>query len=212
MDLTLIIFIIAAIVIAVRLYSVLGARTGHETRPEINLSPARARRAADPADETPEPEPAPALAPVSVAAEPLRAADPAFDERDFLAGARVAYEMIVEAFSAGDLKSVRRFLDGSVFEAFRTAAVDREARGEVSEVKFVGVEKAAIVKSDAREGALIAVAEFVSDQIRVIRNRQGEVISGDPSRIDRVVDRWTFARQIGDEDPNWILVATGGSA
>jgi predicted lipid-binding transport protein (Tim44 family) len=214
MDPVLLISILVAAAVAFKLYQTLGARTGHERPPQdLDLAPARA--SAPRADSTPEPkaaEPDKPLPPVSKQAEPLRAADPAFDEKEFLAGARVAYEMIIEAFNAGDLKSVRRYLGPSVFNAFKSAAAEREQQGHVSDVKFIGIDKAEIVTSDARDGALSAVIAFVSDQVRVTRDKNGETVAGDPNRIDRVVDRWTFTRKLGSDDPNWVLVATGGAA
>lgn len=214
MDPVLIIAILVAAGVAFKLYQTLGARTGHERPPqELDLAPARAR--APQAEAAPEPKGEDVrkpLPPVSKQAEPLRAADPEFDEKEFLAGAKVAYEMIIEAFNAGDLKNVRRYLGGSVFNAFKAAAADREQKGQTSDVKFVGIDRAEIVRSEVRDGVLSAAIEFVSDQIRVTRDRDGAPVSGDPTRIERVVDRWTFNRKLGSDDPNWVLVATGGAA
>jgi predicted lipid-binding transport protein (Tim44 family) len=195
-----------------RLISVLGTRTGHEQRRDLEgvqrstkAAEARAETAgAAPAGEKP--------APVSAAALPLKAVDPGFDEKAFLEGARAAYEMIVEAFAAGDLKSIRRFLSQSVYDAFKAALTDRESSGLVAELKFVGVENAAIVKSSADGDSMTAVADFASNQVRVTRDKEGKVVDGDPTRIDLVKDRWTFARKITSGDPNWVLVATGGAS
>lgn len=214
MDPILLISILVAAAVAFKLYQTLGTRTGNE-RPtqELDLAPARARAPqADVAPDHKSAEPQKLLSPVSKQAEPLRAADPSFDEREFLAGAKVAYEMIIEAFNAGDLKNVRRYLGQPVFNAFRQAATDREQLGHTSDIKFVGIDKAEIIRSEARDGAVSAVIEFVSDQIRVTRDTNGDAVAGDPSRIDRVVDRWTFSRVLASDDPNWVLVATGGSA
>jgi predicted lipid-binding transport protein (Tim44 family) len=210
MDASLIIFIALAAFVAFRLYSVLGTRTGEERHREIEgLQRARAR-----ADKEPEkPESAAAIPtppPVSAAAEPLRAADPSFNEQSFLSGARAAYEMIVEAFAAGDLKSIRRYLSPSVFEAFRSAVAARDSAGQRFDVKFVGIEDAKIVESRVEGGNLIAATEFRSNQVRATYDAGGAVVSGDPTRIDLVRDRWTFSRPIDSTDPNWTLIATGG--
>lgn len=214
-DLVTIFAIVIAAGAAFKLYQVLGARTGHERPPQdLDLAPARARAPVveDQVAEPAQPEPPRPLPPVSPEAQALRDADPAFDEKEFLNGAKVAYEMIIEAFSAGDLRNVRRYLGQSVFSAFRAAAAEREQRGHTSDVKFVGVEKATILRSEARGGDMTTVIEFVSDQIRVTRDKAGAVISGDPQRIDRVVDRWTLSRKVDSDDPNWTLVATGGAS
>jgi predicted lipid-binding transport protein (Tim44 family) len=213
MDPTLIVFIVLTAFIAYRLYSVLGARTGEERQRDIEgLQRARRQPQERDAEEAAIAPPPPApLAPVSAAAEPLRAADPTFDERSFLEGARAAYELIVEAFASGDLKSIRRFLSPSVFEAFRGAVSARETAGQRSDLKFVGIEEAKIYASRADAGELVVIADFMSNQVRATYDKAGAVIAGDPARIDLVRDRWTFTKPVNSADPNWILVATGGA-
>lgn len=213
MDPTLIVFIALTIFVAYRLYSVLGARTGEERQRDVEgLQRARQPRqeveAAEPAEKPIAKAPLP---PVTAAAEPLRAADPEFDEKTFLEGARAAYELIVEAFSSGDLKSIRRFLSPSVFEAFKSAVSAREGAGHRSDLKFVGIEEAKISASRVEEGNLVAVTEFRSNQVRTTYDKAGAVVAGDPNRIDLVRDRWTFTRAVNSADPNWTLVATGGA-
>lgn len=211
MDPALIIFIVLSAFIAYRLYSVLGSRTGEERQRDVEgLQRARTREAREDAQPAPaEPEPAKPLPPVSAAAAPLRAADPAFDERGFIEGAKGAYEMIVEAFASGDLKSVRRFIAAPVFEAFKTAAGARESEGRRADLKFVGVEQAKIVSSRVEGGEASASVEFLSNQVRATYDRDGKLVDGDPNRIDLVKDLWTFSRQLSSNDPNWTLVATG---
>lgn len=209
MDPTLIIFIALSAFIAYRLYSVLGARTGEERQRDIEgLQRAKPPEESRASDE--DAAPAKPLPPVSAAAEPLRAADPAFDERAFLDGARSAYELIVEAFASGDLKSIRRFLSPSVFEAFRAAASARDAAGHRADLKFVGIDDAKIAAARVEGGSLIAVTDFTSNQVRATYDRNGAIVAGDAARIEIVKDRWTFSRAVNASDPNWTLVATGG--
>jgi len=214
MDPVLLIFIGLAGFVVFRLISVLGTRTGHEQQPDIEGLQRAAR--GDTAgndrrqDEIGEQGVSP-LAPVSEAAEPLRAADPQFDETEYLMGARSAYEMIVEAFAAGDLKSIRQFLGGPVYETFKQAVEMRQTHEHSSELKFVGIESATIEISEVRDNALWATTAFASNQVRVTRDKEGNVIDGDPNRIDLVKDRWTFSRKLGSKDPNWVLVATGAA-
>lgn len=208
MDPTLIVFIALSAFIAYRLYSVLGARTGEERQRDVD-GLQRARSEASPLVE--EELRAPAPPPVSPAAEPLRAADAQFDEKSFLEGARGAYELIVEAFASGDLKSIRRFISPAVYEAFRSAIADRDGSGRRTDLKFVGIERAQIASSRVEDGHLIAVVDFISNQVRVTHDANGAVVEGDPSRIDLVKDRWTFKRPLNSSDPNWTLIATGGA-
>lgn len=211
MDPTLIVFIALTAFIAYRLYSVLGARTGEERQRDVE-GLQRARQPRQERDvEAPAEAKAVTMAPVSAAAEPLRAADPSFDEKSFIEGARSAYELIVEAFASGDLKSIRRFLSPSVFEAFRSAVTARESAGHRSDLKFVGIDDAKIGASRVEDGNLVAVTDFRSNQVRTTYDKAGAVVDGDPARIDLVRDRWTFTKPVNSSDPNWTLVATGGA-
>ena len=188
----------------------MGTRTGHEQRFDLDGQ----RRDANPDDqramEADESEPAPPK-PVSTNARVLREADPSFDESAFLDGAGKAYEMIVEAFAAADIRSIRSFLSDAVYEAFKSAATARETAGHTTDLKFVGIDRSAIVDSKAENDVLSATVEFTSNQVRVTRDSDGNVVDGDPNRIDLVKDRWTFSRKRNSRDPNWALVATGGA-
>ncbi len=204
-----------AIFFVYKLISVLGARTGHEQRQEIEGLQRAARPQEDDVagDATPlRPGAERRAAAISAAAAPLREADPEFDERAFLDGAKGAYEMIVEAFAAGDLKSVKKFLAASVLEAFRKALSDRDTAGARVDLKFVGIEEAAVKSSRVDDGAMVAVVNFASNQVRTTYDREGNVIDGDPNRVDLVREAWTFSRKIASSDPNWTLVATSASA
>ena len=214
MDPVLLFFAGVTAFVIFRLISVMGTRTGHEQSHDLEAvrRAAQSRSSESPRDE-PEDREAPAPPkPVSTNARVLREADPEFDEAEFLSGARSAYEMIVEAFASGDLKSIRPYLNDSVYGAFKGAVVDRDSAGHASDLKFVGIERASIVDSSVDAGTMSAVVEFSSNQVRVTRNKDGNVVDGDPNRIDLVRDRWTFSRRVNSGDPNWMLVATGGAA
>lgn len=211
MDPVLLIFIGVAGFILFRLFSVLGTRTGHEARHDNEI----ARRAESGADkhataEAPESEDRPPK-PVSTNERVLRQADPAFDEAEYLSGARSAYEMIVEAFASGDLRSIRPFISEGVYDAFKGAVVARDEAGHKADVKFVGIEHAALIDAQTDDTWMTAVTEFTSNQVRVTRDGDGNVVDGDPNRIDLVKDRWTFQRKRSSRNPNWVLVATGGA-
>lgn len=214
MDPVLLFFAGVAAFVIFRLISVMGTRTGHEQRHDLEAIQRAAQARAQDAqtdDEIEEPEEISEPKPVSTNARVLRDADPSFDEKEFLAGARGAYEMIVEAFAAGDLKSIRPYLNESVYAAFKGAVQARDEARHAADLKFVGIEHAAIIDSSVEDGAMAAVVEFTSNQVRVTRDENGDVVDGDPNRIDLVKDRWTFSRKLSSKDPNWMLVATGGA-
>ncbi|GJL90873.1 Tim44/TimA family putative adaptor protein [Hyphococcus sp.] len=214
MDPVLLFFAGVTAFVIFRLISVMGTRTGHEQSHDLEaVRRAANARATDAQQEDVHDREEPAAPkPVSTNARVLREADPAFDEAAFLAGARDAYEMIVEAFASGDLKSIRPYLNDSVYSAFKGAVVARDSAGYMSDLKFVGIERASIVSSAVDDAAMSAEVEFSSNQVRVTRNKDGEVVDGDPNRIDLVKDRWTFSRKQNSGDPNWTLVATGAAA
>ncbi|MBT8473314.1 MAG: Tim44 domain-containing protein [Marinicaulis sp.] len=211
MDPVLLILAVITAFILFRLFSVMGTRTGHEHSHDIE-APERQSSRDQPYqnNDASEADAPPAPTPVSTNARKLRDADPEFDEGMYLEGARGAYEMIVEAFTSGDLRSIRQYISDDVYEAFKQAVIARDDAGHTSELKFVGIEHAAIVNSEVDDTTMSATTEFSSNQVRVTRNADGEVVEGDPNRIDLVKDRWVFSRKRGSRDPNWILTATSG--
>ena len=211
MDPTLIIFVALSAFLAYRLFSVLGARGGHE--PEEGERPSLAPVPSEPAGEPGDaPAPEAPRAPLPAWAEAIREDDPGFDPRAFEEGAKAAYEMIVTAFASGDLSEVAPYLDPSVRKAFDVAIDGRRGADQTMEVTFVGIESARVVEAHRQSEHHEVTVDYTSDQIRVTRDASGEVIDGDPNRIDLVRDRWTFARPVTARDPNWTLIATDGAA
>lgn len=138
--------------------------------------------------------------------------DPNFDPEQFVSGAKRAYEMIVTAFAEGNLKTLRDLLNKDVYDGFAGAISDREGRGEQVDQSFVGISKADILEADLKGGKASITIRFVSQLISAIRDKAGDVLSGDPSRVKDVTDIWTFSRDISTararQSPNWTLVST----
>ncbi len=207
MDPTTIFFAVLAGFICYQLYTVLGRKGGHE--PEENdqpLPPPTIDASAEAVEATVEAE----RDDLPDWIRQVREIYPLFSEKDFVDGARAAYEMIVEAFAGNSLSSVKPYIAPSVYKAFETAVASREAARQTSEVQFVGTENADVSDTKIDGGFVQITVTFISNQIRVLRDDRGEVVEGDPNRIDRVKDRWTFSRSANSNDPNWQLVATGG--
>jgi len=135
-------------------------------------------------------------------------ADGMFDPDHFMKGAKAAYEMIVTAFAEGNRKVLKDLLSREVFDGFSAAMADRERRGEQVDQSFVGINKADFVEAVLKNGMAQITMKFVSQLISATRDRHGDVISGDPQKIKEVTDIWTFAREVNARDPNWRLVAT----
>ncbi|MEK0165105.1 Tim44/TimA family putative adaptor protein [Phaeobacter sp. A36a-5a] len=202
-----------AVFLILRLKSVLGTREGFE-KPALPQSDRQSRRPElevieggpdhDIIDYVPED---------SSQAKDLAAmkkAEPSFEVRDFVQGARGAYEMILMAFERGDLDEIEPFLAPAVFESFVTAVSHREDQGLTIEAEFVGVRETTLTDTsfDPATGNAEITMRFVAELTSVVRDRGGDIVEGDPKALKRQKDTWVFGRTMGSADPNWHLVAT----
>lgn len=240
-DIFTLLFLVLAVVIILRLRSVLGRKSGEDdARVERYKAEQRARSAASPAqdkvvtlprrdrpDAGEDKSSAPAAAagieekvrtlasgnqPLADGLMAVARADVGFDPEHFVIGARQAYEMIVTAFAEGNRKTLKGLLSREVFDGFSAALTDRESSGEQIDQSFVGINKADIVEAELKGGIAHVTVRFVSELISATRDREGIVVGGDPKHIKEVIDIWTFAREVAARDPNWKLVATQAPA
>ena len=192
-----------------RLRGVLGTREGFERPRQASITaPAPlAEEAAPESDITDHAEPG---SPAAAALTAMQRAEPSFAVGPSLSGARQAYEMILTAFERGDLSEVRPFLAPPVAEAFEGVIADRNARGMTSEVTYLGTRETALQTAtfDPQTGIGEVSVRFVGELIAAHRDAEGNVVDGDPKVARKQRDVWTFARRMGQADPNWHLVAT----
>lgn len=228
LDFGTVFFLITAVVIIYQLRSVLGRRTGNERPPFDPYTEGRLENQ-PPADDNVVALPRRKkkgdgegndefYAPVDVIAEKgtplnkglrqIRDADPGFDPKGFVDGAKMAYEMIVTAYAEGDRKTLRNLLSRDVFEGFDLAITAREKAGESMRSSFVGISRAEIVNAEVRGNDAMVTLRIVSEMISATMDASGEVIDGDPESVTEGTDIWTFARDLRSRDPNWKLVAT----
>ncbi len=201
-----------ALFVGLRLYAVLGQRTGHEqrplTRPEASPTTETPAAKADTPSANPEPS---GYAFEQGAAAGIRAiisADPGFDVARFVEGAQAAYRMILEAFWKGDREELGFLTDTSVREAFEAAITERETAGHKLDNRLVAIERAAI-EGAKLEGRVAEIeVRFDAYVAAVTRNAEGELVAGSMSDAVPTHDVWTFRRDLGSEDPNWLLVET----
>lgn len=210
-----IIFAVIALVIILKLRSVLGRRTGHEAPPP-EWGGAHQRRQSDnvidmPGREVP-PEDVgavdPDASPVERGLAEIKQADPSFNSLEFLDGAKSAFRMVVEAFSEGDRETLDMLLADEVFENFDAAIKERESAGETQETELVDLLSARITDAALVGGEARVTLTFVSKQKNAVRDKDGKVIDGDPDEAETLTDIWTFARDTRSKDPNWELVET----
>jgi predicted lipid-binding transport protein (Tim44 family) len=211
---SIIILGLVALFIGLRLYSVLGERTGHEQKLSLKPADAEANAAPRPAVAVPgQPQPA---EPLDTAYLPtagpgvraLLAADPSFDVARFLEGAQGAYRMVLEGFWKGDIDEVRFFLDPDIAAEFDRAVAERKAAGQVLDNRLIAIEQALIAEANLIGSVATVTVRFEADIAAVTRDSEGQVIAGSLSDAVQTRDRWTFRRDLKSSDPNWILIET----
>jgi len=211
----IVILALVALFIGLRLYSVLGERTGHEqpilkpADPEADtrVEPkphAHATTAAAPADS----DDLAYLPTAGPGVRALLAADPSFDVARFLEGSKSAYRLLLEAFWKGDLTAMRPYVDDHVFETFSGAVEQRSKDGLVLDNRLVAIEQALIAGAELERTVALVTVRFEADIAAVTRNKDGEVVAGSLSDAVQTRDRWTFRRDVSSQDPNWLLVET----
>ena len=229
---------LVAVFLILRLRSVLGKRTGNERPPARDpftppAPPPAAPRLGDAPSSTQSgndnvvplptsaPAPRPSLSttgpggiratvlPTAAAGVPaIRAADPAFEPIGFTAGARAAFTTIVEAFAKDDTAALRPLLDGPTYASFEAAIRGRAERKEKAETTLIGFEASDIAAANLQDSQAVVTVRFVSEQINVLRNADGQIIDGNPNEVQKVIDLWTFRRDTKSSDPNWLLIKT----
>jgi len=230
-DTTTILLLAVAVLIILKLRSVLGQRTGRERPPydpysapdAVRNAPsdkvvtlpqrnAESARPTEPVEGSPD-RYAGFVSPgssVGRGLDAIAAIDKNFDIKQFIAGARAAYEMIVTAYATGDRRSLGGLLEREVYDGFEAVIRQREARGETVETRFVSIDASEIINAQLRGKMAHLTLRFVSQLVSATRNRSGNVIDGSADTVTSVTDIWTFARDVTSRDPNWKLVATEG--
>lgn len=201
--------------LALRLYSVLGKRTGHEQepaprpaedRPKVTvLQPGpMAQNGADPVRLSEG-----LIAPgAEIGVRGLIAADRSFDVPQFVEGAKSAYRMVLEAFWRGDRDELDWLCDADVLASFEAAIAAREAEGHVLDNRLVRIEKAQIVEASVRDRVAEVAVRFEADIAAITRDKDGNVVAGSMTDAIGTKDIWTFTRDTRSADPNWKLSET----
>ena len=231
-DIYTLLFLVLAVVILLRLRSVLGRRTGNERPPYdpystsenrvgapgkpgetvVNLPSPGGRAPATPANsaaiEAKIEDYAPKDSPLAKALTELMQADPSFEPKKFLDGAKMAYEMVVSAYAEGNEEVLKPLLSDDVFESFQRQIDARNGRGEKAETTLVGIAKSDIVDAELKGKIASVTVRFNAELISAVRDAENKVIEGDADTVRDVNDIWTFSRDVTSRNPNWKLVAT----
>ena len=140
----------------------------------------------------------------------MKRIEPSFHVADFLQGARGAYEMIVMGYERGDLSDIQPFLSEEIYESFVDGVAAREDQGLTIEAEFIGVRELKLVNAtydeDTKEAEL--TIRYVAELTSAVRDQGGDIVEGSLTEVKRQKDTWAFARTMGADDPNWLLVST----
>ena len=134
-----------------------------------------------------------------------------FDEnakKEFVKGAKIAYETIITSFAKGKLREIKSLLDKSVYQQFEDAIKDRDSKNLSSETTFIGINSAEVKEHEQNKNMLEVTVEFVSEIISCVKDKDNKVISGDPEKVKKVLDTWKFTKDSKSSNPNWLLIDT----
>ena len=129
-------------------------------------------------------------------------------KKEFLKGAKIAYETIITDFSDNDNKitTSKPLLNKDIYNQFNQALKERNDRGHYAEITFIGI-NSAVVKDHKKEGNILNVTvDFIAEVITCIRDKEKKIISGDPEKIKKIYDTWVFSRDTTSVNPNWQLI------
>lgn len=211
----IVILALVAAFLALRLYSVLGRRTGHEQQPaplqgDERMAPKPVQAEIQPGATADRNRFAESI--IAPEAEngirAIIAADRNFDVPQFLEGARSAYGMILKAFWKGKRDDLHWLCDSDVAQSFEQAIDEREAAGQVLDNRLVRIDKAQIVEASLVGRTAHITMRFDADIAAVTRDKDGQIIAGTMTDAVPTHDIWTFTREIGNADPNWKLSET----
>ena len=129
-------------------------------------------------------------------------------KKQFLEGAEIAYETIINSFAKGDKKNLKDLVTEEMNKNFESAIEERNSKNIKSELTFIGIKSSTIEKFEKTAEALFFTVKFISEIISFKKDKDNNVIEGDPNKIKTVIDRWKFTRKISSMNPNWYLAET----
>tara|TARA_B100001057_G_scaffold417223_1_gene435708 strand:- start:1690 stop:2286 length:597 start_codon:yes stop_codon:yes gene_type:complete len=129
-------------------------------------------------------------------------------QKEFLNGAKIAYETIITDFSDDDNKIVKSkpLLSQKINNQFSEALKERSGRGHFAEITFIGINSADIKEHNTSKNILNVTVDFVAEVITCIKDKDKKIISGSPDQIKKIYDTWVFSRDTKSNNPNWQLV------
>ncbi|OUS14488.1 hypothetical protein A9Q97_03755 [Rhodospirillales bacterium 47_12_T64] len=135
-------------------------------------------------------------------------ADGSFDSSEFVKGAGMAFEMVINSYASGDKNTLRDLLAEDIYRDFQSGIDDRNAQNYTHETVMVGISDADIIEAEMSGRHALVTMKFVSEQVNVTRDANENIVDGDANHVAKVTDIWTFSRDTHSKNPNWLLVET----
>ena len=129
-------------------------------------------------------------------------------KKEFIEGAKIAYESVITNFANGNLKDIKSLLDKKVFDQFSDAINEKKKKGYISNTTFIGINSADVKKHEIKGNNIEVTVDFVSEIISSIKDKENKILSGDPEKVRKVYDTWKFSKDIRSNNPNWLLIET----
>jgi predicted lipid-binding transport protein (Tim44 family) len=199
----ILIFAVIAVLLVLRLRSVLGQKTGFE-------DPNRGKEMAERLD----PQAAQDQPKASLSAndghglDALRRADRSFSEAEFLEGARSAFAMILTSYAEGDLAQLKRLLNYDLLQSFTQSIQQRAHDKESLSIVLEDIKNTSILNAQVFDNVASVTVDFHSLQTRTVTDEDGNVVDDEDTGPQELVDIWTFERDLTLSDPNWRLAET----
>lgn len=133
---------------------------------------------------------------------------PSFNKEKFINNSKRAFEIILTAFSQGDVETLKDLVSTPLYKKFETVINERKAGGLTAEMEFIGFQKAEIEDAKVLKNVAKICVKFVSEQVNILKNDQDEVIEGDANFIQNITDIWTFEKALNSTGPKWLLAST----
>lgn len=130
------------------------------------------------------------------------------DKNNFLKGAKIAFQQILEAYLKENLSTLKNLLARPVYESFVDAVQERKKKKHLLDIELIRILSAEIIDESKEKNTLYFTVKFVSEQCISMKDHKGNLIMGDPEKYSTITDIWTFSRDLTANDPNWILIAT----
>lgn len=211
--LDIIILLVVIVLIFQKLKTVLGTRPEMEERQEADLKAAKILTVVAKEIEKQEQTNAPIISSESTAelsdTDKALKEIPNFNKESFLTSAKKAFELIVTSFAKGDTQTLEMLVNSKLYKKFQEIINKRADEGITSETDFIGFDSAEITHAEISKNNIAKITvKFISEQVNLLRNKEGEVIEGDEQYIQNITDVWTFERALTSTSPNWLLAST----